>query len=459
MAETASTTVLAEYVSNLSFDEIPAAVVTRTKQLVLDQLGCELAFGSLPWSEAALRYARTQFRTGGTCTVAGHDMRTTAEGAAFVNASFGHGFEMDDTEMVTASHPGSVVVPAAVAVAETLAASGRELIVAVVAGYEAMLRTLLACRGLVRRGFHSTAVGGPIGAAVAAARLMKLDAGKTRDAIGLAASQAGGITEYAVSGGWVKRCHAGFAARSGVAAATMASVGVTGPQAPLEGRRGLLQAVSDEVAPDELVRELGRRLRVLDTGTKPHCCCAAQHAALDATAALIAEHPVRAEDVAEVVVRMRPREAGVVGNIVEPADITSAQFSAAFGVALRIVRGANGFADYTQANVEDPQVRALARRVRVVAAQDDPELAHGDAPASVAIRRVDGSMRQTCVTYAKGTPANPMTAAEIEDKFRRMTAARVPDHQARAIEEYVDRLEELDDVRALANSLAGPADH
>jgi 2-methylcitrate dehydratase PrpD len=451
------TSQLAEHIANIRYSELSGEVVEKAKCLVLDQLGCQLAFATLPWSKSVYEYVKSKETTQRESTVAYYGLKTNAEEAAFANAAFGHGFEMDDTELLTASHPGVVVMSSALAMGEAKAISGREFIAAVVAGYDAMIRANLAARTMMNRGFHSTAVAGPFGSAAATGKILGFSPDMMLNALGIAASTSAGLAEYSLSGGSVKRVHAGFAAQSGMRAAFLAQFGITGPSSALEGEKGFCRAFSDERCVEEITKDLGKDFKIMLTGNKPYCCCAAQHAVIDATAAIAKGHAIRPDQVAEIVVEQRPREVMAVGNIVEPQDIVSSQFSARFGLGLRLVKGSNGFQDYTEKNLKNAEILAVARKVKYVADEKYEKLKVDGAPALVTITMKDGSQYREQVDYAKGTRQNPMLWPELETKFRGLVDGIITSQAAEEIVDTIKHLNELDNVQKLASLLVANA--
>ncbi|MFD0856872.1 MmgE/PrpD family protein, partial [Actinomadura adrarensis] len=306
----------------------------------------------------------------------------------------------------------------------------------------------------------TTAVAGPFGAAAAAASLWSLNDVQTTHALGIAASHASGITEHSVSGGSVKRIHPGIAARSGIESVRLACAGITAPQGALEGRRGLIQAVSDVSAdPDLMTSGLGERFELLTTGLKPYCCCAAQHTVIDAVAQLQRRHPALTPDaVRRIRVLQNDREVNVVGLVAEPADITSAQFSAAFGIALRLVRKANGFSEYMNARLDDEELLAIARKVRYERAPAASPLP-GNGPCQVSIELEDGSVISAEVLNARGTTANPMSESDVIAKFHGLADEPLGEERAGLLVETVLNLEKLSDSNRLARLLVARDEH
>jgi len=447
------TKALARFIADINYEDLTPQVIEKTKGLILDQLGCELAFATLPWNKAVYRYIKDKSGPRGVSTIVYYGFKTTMEDAAFANAVFGHGFEMDDTEMHALTHPGSVVIPSALAASEVEKTSGKDFITAVVAGYDAMVRIAMASRTSIERSFHGTAVNGPFGSAAATCKIMGMNDDTIVNALGIAASEAGGISEYTISGGMVKRLHAGFAAHAGVRATLLARNGLTGPAAALEGEKGYCQAFANKCYLEEITAGLGKEFRIMWTGNKPYCCCAAQHTVIDATAAIIKEHPVKSEEIEKITVEQTPREVRSVGNVIEPQDITSAQFSGRFGVALRLIKGSNGFHDYTMENIKDPVILNLVHKIDYIANETLGEKSAAAAPAIVTIKLKNGKAYKKRVDYAKGTINNPLTIDELKDKFSGLTNQALSGDRTDKIIKTVMKLEEIDDISRLISLL------
>lgn len=447
------TQTLARFIAEISYRDLSSEVIAKAKELILDQIGCQLAFAALPWSQLIYKYVENKHGGKEASTVTYYGLKTTTEEAAFANATFGHGFEMDDDESHTTSHPGVVIIPSALAVGEAKGITGKNFLLAVIVGYDAMLRVGMAARTMVNRSFHTTAVTGPFGSAAAAAKIMDLKQDQVLNALSIAASEAGGISEYAVSGGSVKRLHAGFAAQSGIKAAVLASLGLTGPTAALEGKKGVCQAFANEYYPEEITKGLGKEFRIFWTGHKPYCCCQAQHTTIDALSAILAEHPLKHSDIQEIIVEQMPRDIIAVGNVIQPHDIVSAQFCGRFGIALRLIKGSNGFKDYTLENIKDPELLEFIKKVKYVADKEMEKLPPGAAPTRLTLKRNNGEVYINRVDYAKGTPQNPLTRQEIEDKYKGLASLVLSDVKVNEIKSIVDNLEDLENIRSLMKLL------
>ena len=444
---------LAQFIAEVEYENLTLQVIEKAKSLILDQLGCQLAFATLPWNNFVYQYIKDKTGSGGESTVVHYGLKTTVEDAAFANATFGHGFEMDDTEMHTLTHPGSVVIPSALALGEARKVSGQKLLMAVVVGYDAMIRIAMASRTSIERSFHGTAVSGPFGSAAATCKILGMKTYEITNALGIAASESGGIAEYSISGGSVKRLHAGFAAHAGVRATLLAQNGLTGPATALEGEKGFCQAFANKCYVKAITARLGKEFRIMWTGSKPYCCCAAQHTVIDATAAIVKEHPVVVEAIEKITIEQMPREVRTVGNIVEPQDIISAQFSGRFGVALRLIKGSNGFRDYTEENIKDPAILSLVHKIDYIANEAVGTKSAASAPAVVTIKLKNGEVFKKRTDYAKGTINNPLSIDELKDKFRTLTHMDLSRKRVESVIEMLMKLEEIDDISQLFSLL------
>lgn len=371
-AERGSEEALVELAASLRFEDLPETAVEACLALVLDQFTCALLGLEMDWTRRlrSVVAGRGAPAGGGGAFVYGDPTPVSAEVAALVNGTAAHGFDLDDLHFGTMSHPGCVVVPAAVAAALEAGADGRALLAAVAAGYETMLRPGLAA-GLRygELGFHATGVLGPLGAAVAACRLLGGQPAAVADALGLAASLGSGIKAFnEVGPGMVKRLHAGRAAEGGILAARLALAGYRGPRAALTARFGLARVLALGEEPDfgALDRALGEPFLVEDVYIKPYAACGALHGAVRAAQLLAEEAPgLRPEDVREVVVGAPPRVLEQNSDP-EPVDVMAAQYSTEVAVAIALLGGATDPRRFVAAgeSAEDP-ARVLARRVRL----------------------------------------------------------------------------------------------
>jgi len=447
---------LARFVSELKYESLPTEVIERAKDLILDQVGIMMACSTLPWSKMVYQYATDWGDCKPESTIIYYGGKTKVENAVFVNSTFGHGFEIDDAYIPGQSHPGCIVVPSALAMAEREHATGRDLILAVVAGYEVMGRINKAIApSCLLKGFHApTSVTGPFAAAMVAGKILDFDPDLMVNALSIAGSHASGLTEYSHGGGSVKRMHAGMAAHGGIRSALIAQKGITGPATILEGRHGFCQAFADGYNLSEITDNLGKDFRVvMGTGFKAYCACGGMHPGIDALRNLAVRHDVRARDVATITLGINRQS--IAHMNADITDLTSAQFSAPFGLALTIIRGGNGFGDYTEETLHDPQILEMASRIKMELDAEVEKDFPAKRSARVTVSMKNGTTYQEKVDYCKGLPQNPMSIEEFQAKFRGMASVVSDKYRTEEIMKFVYRLEEVEDVSTLMSILNG----
>jgi 2-methylcitrate dehydratase PrpD len=421
---------LAEYAAALRYEDIPAPVVECARDCIIDTVAACICGSALPWSRIVIGYAE-RTGPGGSCRILGRSGSAVhAPAAALANGALAHAFELDSlTRPGAGAHPGATVLPPALAIAQERGAGGRALIAAFVAGNEVMIRIGRATgQTNEARGFHAPGTTGPFGAAVAAGHLLGLDAAAMANALGIAGSLCGGLLEFARGdGGMVKRLHLGRASEAGVLAASLAAAGFTGPRTVIEGEFGFLKVFCTAWDETELTRGLGEDFVTTTTVLKRYPCHATAHAAVKAVRELQAEHGFTAAAVEAVTVaateRMIERH-----NIAEPADLMLAQYSIPFAVALALCREARDPGSWDETALADPQIRSLARRVRLVR--------DGGASTTVTIALADGRRLERRIESGVLEPG------ELQDKFLRLTRAALGEGGATALYQRLQRLEE-----------------
>jgi 2-methylcitrate dehydratase PrpD len=456
--ETGATAALAAFAAELPAEAIPAEVAEKVLLHTLDQLGAQVIGSAQEWNAIVRRYAVDESPEG-EATIVGEPRRARSEWAAMANATAGHGFEIDDYHPEALSHPGCVIVPSVMALVESSESHGVDTLTALVIGYEAVVRMGLAAQPsmIYDRGFHESCATGIFGVAAAAGRLLGFDSAAIASALGIAGSHASGTTEYTQSGGEVKRLHAGLAAMGGIRAAELVRRGFSGPTTILEGRRGFFQAFTDTAHPEALVDGLGESWQLLGTGIKPYPCCSLLHAPIQAVRAMVEEDGLLAEDVQEIVIGCDHFSLVHVGGIgPHPRDMSGAQFSAEFTVAMAIVAGGADGEHYlaaAAAEFADPAIRSLAERVRLELWEESDAAFPVDFLSRVTVTRRDGSTLSR-TEYAKGSPRNPMSGAQIRAKFRRNSEGAIGAEGAARVERAVERIADGGRVRDVMTTLA-----
>lgn len=417
---------LANFAAGLRFEDIPAAVVRRAEDLFLDWLGSALAGKGARAVESIERFARLM--QGGVPKTAGAEVliarrQATPLFAALVNAAASHVAEQDDVHNGAVFHPGAVVFPAALAVAQSLGRSGRELLTAAVAGYEVGIRVGEFLGRSHYKVFHTTGTAGTLAAAAAAGHLLRLDAARMRHAFGSAGTQSAGLWEFLRDAADSKQLHTAHAAAAGLTAAWLAADGFTGAQNILTGRQGMAAGMSDDADAARLTDGLGTRWALAETSFKYHASCRHTHPAADALLAVLQAHELAADDIAGVTACVHQGALDVLGAVVDPRTVHQAKFSMGTVLGLIATRRRAGLADFDAA-LDDAAVARLRDKVHM---QFDAEV---DAayPArwvgKVVVRTVDGRTLHGRVDQPKGDPGNTLSRSEIEDKVRRLASYR-----------------------------------
>jgi 2-methylcitrate dehydratase PrpD len=449
---------LARFAVNLSYRQIPPEVIDRAKACILDTLAVALYGSTKPWSRRVVEFIR-ESGVKGQCTVLGEGWKAQAPQATLANGVMAHAFELDNVRQPGAGvHPGATAFLPALAMAEEKKADGKALLTAFVAGCEVMSRIGVAAgNSLEKRGFHAPGLTGTFGAAVAAGRLLGLNERQMVSALGIAGSYSGGLLEFSrcQQGAMIKRLHLGKAAEGGVTAALLAQKGFAGPESVLEGEFGFCRAFSDSPRLSYLTHRLGQDFETLNICIKRYACHINAHAPIEALERLKGQHRFAPTDVQEIVV------AGIEKlvthhAIYQPRDLMMAQYSIPFCVALSLCYDARDPQSFAKRRVRDKKILALARLVRLKV-DSEVERKGWDRAARVTVGLNGGRRYSALVIHFKGTPQNPLSPVELEDKVRRVTRSLLSDKKIARLTEIVNHLERLKKRWALGPLLAGAA--
>jgi len=439
---------LAIHTAKVRYEDIPPEAIEKAKDCILDQIGVELIGSTLEWNKIAYRYV-ADMGGRGESTVVHYGKKVPTLDAAFVNATFGQGCELDDVGFAAGGHPGAATVPVALAVGEKQHSSGKDFLAAVVVGWDVMYRLLAAVRpSSGKRGFHSHGIGAPFGAMATAARLLGLNDGQMLHAFGIAGMHSSGTMEYDQTGGEVKRVIAGIAARGGIQSALLAQLGLTGPPTIIEGKRGFLKVFADGVEPEGITRDLGREFKIMRIWFKLYPCVATVQGVIYTLGKLIDEHRFTADDVEEIQVGISETSLSHGGAIYEPHDTATAQFSLPFSLAIRLLKNDNDLSFYMDPKLwTDPKVLALAKKVKSYA---DPNAKKDqNYNTTMEVRLTNGKTYKAFEPYPPGSPLNRVSRDVLRAKFRKMARAVLPDERIDKLIEAVDRLETCNDTAQL----------
>jgi len=408
---------IALWLATTKAESLPEEALVTGRRLFLDVAGLCIAARNEDYISATL----ASVDRGGSCTVLGQTGGFDAFGAALVNGTAAHGEDYDDTFEGGPVHSGAVIVPAVLAACEREGLGGDRFLIGLTTGVELMCRlSLVAPMATHNAGFHPTAVFGALAAAGGVAAALRLPQMQIVSALGIAGSMASGIIEYLAEGTWTKRMHAGWAAQSGLRAALMARGGFLGPRTVFEGVHGVYRAFAPSVKPnfEPLVEGLGSRWVLPTVAFKPYACGTMTQPFIDC-AIRLAESGVRAEDVMEIECEAA---AGTLPRLWEPLATKhkpptpyAAKFSTPFCMAVGFFDRRAGLAQFTEDRVQDPQVLALAAKIRyaVDPANEYPRKFTGHLRAVLADgRRLE--FRQPCM---RGGAEAPLDTDELEAKF------------------------------------------
>lgn len=453
------TALLAGFVHNLEWKALPPEVVESAKMRILDTLASAMAGYRLnrTFSDTVTRmYADMGGKA--ESRVLFSDLQLPAPNAAFLNGAYGHGADIDDGHRTANGHPGIVVIPAALALAEAERRSGKELILATVAGYDVFVRLASAINpSHFGRGFHSTGTVGTIAASAAAAKVLNLGFEGVRNAISLGAVQAAGIHEISESAQASKPLSPAKAAYSGALAGRMAKLGIEGPIEALEGSKGFLKCFTDKFDFEILQNELGKRFDITRAYLKLYPACRHCHASLDCAVELHPAAAGRLDSIEKIKVFIYPNALKIVGNIIEPTSADGAKFSLRYCVATGL---RNGGYTLESLNVErsfDAGIRELIGKIEIVT---DPALEN--RPANIRGSRVqllfkDGTSREAAVTLPKGDPEVPVTNADVENKLRSSAEGLLPADRQEELIRAIWKLDTMPTVNGLLELCASRA--
>lgn len=444
---TSAAETLAAYAVGLRYETLPEHVVERARVCLADAIGCA-AFGArFPWSQMVLDYARST-GTGGPCRLPGLPGESLhVPQAALALGTFSHAFELDSLRNPSAGvHPGATVALPAFAMAQSLGASGKALLTAIVAGTEVMGRIGMATLHSPEvRGFHAPGISGPYGSAAACAALAGLDAATTTNAFGVAGSLGGGLLAFAKAGagGMVKRLHMGRAAEAGVVAIELARRGFEGPASVLEGKFGMLEAYCDKRDASRLTRGLGSEWEIERLCIKPYALHVTAQPSVQLIRHWMAEHRFAGDDIGELTIWASPKVVSHHANA-NPADVMSAQYSTPFTVALAAYHDPANPEVFNDTTLADARVRALASRIKIVERPQDV----ATMGIAMAIKLKDGRALDGKLDAFRGTPEQPFTRADVKAKFDNCTSRMAAGPRDRLFAALM-ALEQVRDVRDL----------
>jgi 2-methylcitrate dehydratase PrpD len=435
------TRTLLDFVRHTEAGDIPADVLHESTRCLLDHLGLAIAGAQEP----AARIAREQCALLGgepQALVLGTAHRLRVTDAALVNGIACHALDFDDTHVPTILHATTPLYAAGTALAELRGTRGIDLLAAHALGYELAAR---ASNALYPEhydaGWHMTGTTGALASAGVAIRLLGLEGVTATHCLSIAATQAAGHREQ--FGTMTKPFHAGRAAQAGVWAGLLAAGGFTGAPNPLQGRRGMFAVMSSANNPADLVEGLGQKWQIFDNGVKPYACGVVIHPAIDAVRDLAVRRGLSADRIDKITLRVHPLVPELTGKT-DPRTGLEGKFSVTFACAIALLEGRASEAEFSDAAVARPDVRAVMSRIEVV---PDSAVPHTQAGATAFTD--DGQTVQTWVDHARGTPGNRLTDDELMEKFHGLADGVLGHDRAGKLADATFSLKEIGDVDAV----------
>lgn len=448
---------IASFVAGTTYNELPHEAITRAKWCILDCLGVALAGAHEPLSRIITEHVK---ELGGKpeATAIASGFRTSSPQAALVNGTLAHALDYDDSHP-NFQHATAVTLPAVLALAERERASGRAILEAYLLGCEVGSKIgIQMASQLGEHGWHPCGIIGSMASAVASSKILNLSKGQIRRALGIAASQAAGLSRNI--GTDVKPFHSGNGAKNGVVAAMLAAKGFEADESILEGHHSFPKVfLGKEYDSAKSTNELGFPFSIVAQGIgriKPYPTGGPNHKSVTALLELIQKHKVHAQDVAEVECQVSPYLVQHFGHYSRPQTASQARFSMHYGVAAALLDGQLTLKQFTDEKVTAPKAQDLMSKVKLVEVETEVKEGqmHGDPPQIVTVKLRDGKVYSHQVPFAKGEPGNPMTAEEITHKFRDCAARVLSAGDIDRTVELVLNLESLPDITRLMQFLS-----
>jgi 2-methylcitrate dehydratase PrpD len=436
-----ATQILAEYVSQTSFSQLPKEVVQKAKGIVLDTLGCAIAGYTLASHEFRWIYAPVKEMGGNpesTVWLAG--MKTSCPQAALVNGTLVHTVDFDDTHLGSIAHLGAPVVSSALAMGEKAGADGGSILTALVMAYEVAGRVGKAIMPSHYKYWHPTGTLKTIASTVIAAKLLGLKADRMEQAISLAADGASGMRYCIDFGDFSKSLHPGFSAWKGILSALVIAGGAAGPKGLLEYKSGFCQAYSEGPAMKHLTESLGSSYEILADSLKAFPTILCSHTPIQGTIQLMKEKNLSLEDIEAIHFRVTPTAPGQGMNYA-PDSPLAARLSIPYCVSRAAADGYIAMDQFQEGKIQEARIQAFMKKVTLESDPGFNQKYPGTLAAELEIKTQDGRRFQGESIYPKGHPQNPMTDEEIKEKFRRLALNTLDRVQTQKITEKVYDLE------------------
>lgn len=432
---------LASFIIALRYEELPPSTIEKAKHCLLDWLGSVYAaYGK----ETAAQYISLAKRLGGEgeSTIIGAKEKTSLLFSAFANSALGHIAETDDGHRTSILHPGTVTIPAALAICEKRGLSGKELIAAIVAGYEIAMRVGESLGSEHYTLWHTTGTAGTLGAAAVTIKLFSLTEKEALWALGHAGTQAAGLWQFLLDGSaMAKSLHPAKATLNGILSGELVSHGIRGAERILEGEKGLCKAMNPNSDLEKLGASLGDLFKINETTFKAYPTCGQTHSAIGSVEQIMERESLSYEAIERIDVATYEKALDIAG-IEEPKNLEEAKFSLSFCIAFLLKKGAITFTNMGEKDLNDLAIKEMMKKIKI---QIDTELEKEfpkKRPSRVVITLKDGRRLQASTSYRKGDPENPLQKKELIQKFNVLSQGRILPERQKKIIDWVLAIEE-----------------
>jgi 2-methylcitrate dehydratase PrpD len=447
---------IADFTLSLQWDNIPKEVVEHGKLLLVDTFGVAMACAKMEHA-VAIKRALLNLGSAQQCTLWGSMDKVQLADAILYNAGLIHGADYDDTHVGGIVHPSAAVVSTVVTVGEYVKASGKEILEAIIAGWEIITRLALAAKGRFHdRGYHGTGIVAPFASACVAAKLLKLSGETLVNAMGICGSQAAALQEFLRDGTWVKKLHPGWAGHSAIYALMMAKEGFTGPRTVLEGDFGMWKTHLGTVdGLEDEFNNMGSLWHTLEITFKMYPVCHMTHSFIDCMLALQREYGFTADDLAAVECRIEPRCYHIVCEPreakIRPQTDYMMRFSLPYVVAVAAAQKRMSPWEIDMKYARDPKIQALMDKITCIA--DSSKSNPGYFPGWLQVTLNNGKVYTKCQPYELGTSQNLITGEAVVTKFSHNLSLFYTKGQRTQIYEQIKQFESLGSVCELIESL------
>ncbi len=440
---------IAQYIAATTYEDLPEDVIHFTKLCILDYFGSAFAGSSKPPIKMIEAFVREMGGEEQATLVTGG--KTSVMNAALVNGAASHIVELDDIHKSSIIHAATVVIPAALAIAEWKRLSGKDLITEVVIGYEVCYRIGEAVSPSHYYYWHNTATCGTFGAAAATAKLFDLTVEEMIHSLGNAGTQAAGLWEFIEDGAMTKQLHPGKAAMNGVMSTMLAKKGFTGAQRILEGNRGFFEAMSEQYDASKITAGLGEEFKIMENSFKVHASCRHTHHAMDLMVELANGRTLSLKDIDQITVKTYQVAINITDND-EPDTVYAAKFSLQYCVALALLTGQGDLDAFSEKALWNDDIRSLMKKIDVQVDQTIDQMYPEKWGAEVEILLNSGETMLTETDFPKGDPENAVTADDLMQKYMKL-AKKLPEAERRSFADKVMELESITNVEELMESI------